>query len=200
MKFAVIDYGASNMFSLLSSLRRLNVDVDVISKKRDLGKYSAIILPGVGSFSSACEKMEKVKNKIIDAIEEGIPLLGICLGLQLMFKRSEEGPGDGLGILEGEVIRFSNGVKIPHMGWNSVKLNNDSILLNYVYEPRWVYFAHSYYPEPKDDSIKTGTTFYGSTFTSVVEKKNLFGTQFHPEKSGDVGKKILENFIKYAKR
>jgi glutamine amidotransferase len=200
MKFAVIDYGASNMFSLLSSLRRLNVDVDVISKKRDLGKYSAIILPGVGSFSSACEKMEKVKNKIIDAIEEGIPLLGICLGLQLMFERSEEGPGDGLGILEGEVIRFRNGVKIPHMGWNSVKLNNDSILLNYVYEPRWVYFAHSYYPEPKDDSIKIGTTFYGSTFTSVVEKKNVFGTQFHPEKSGDVGKKILENFIKYAKR
>lgn len=200
MKFSVIDYGASNMFSLLSALRRLNVKVEVVSEEMNTHEYSAIILPGVGNFSSASNTIKKLKNKIGEAIEKDIPLLGICLGLQLMFEQSEEGIGDGLNIFKGFVVRFSTGVKIPHMGWNIVNSDRDSILLDSLGPRTWVYFAHSYYPKPVEDSIIKGTTFYGSKFAAVVEKKNVFGTQFHPEKSGNAGKVMLENFIRYIKR
>jgi len=200
MKFALIDYGASNMFSLLSALKRLDIDSEIIAEEKNFEKYSAIILPGVGNFCSASKTMTQLRHRILYAIEKGTPLFGICLGLQLMFEYSEEGEGEGLGFFKGSVVRFPNGLKVPHMGWNLVRPFKQSKLLTDIQEKMWVYFAHSYYPKPLDDSIRKGTTNYGIDFPSVIEKDNIFGTQFHPEKSGSIGYSILKNFINNIKR
>jgi len=200
MKFGIIDYEASNMFSLIAAFKRINIDVDIVANDNDLNKYSAIILPGVGNFSSASNTILKFKEKIINAINNGIPLLGICLGLQLLFEKSEEGKGEGLSLFKGEVVRFPNNIKIPHMGWNLVIPQRKSELLNNIDGKIWAYFAHSYYPKPIDVSIVKGITTYGVVFPSVVEHENIFGTQFHPEKSGSTGQIILKNFIKSVKR
>ena len=200
MDFAVVDYGASNMFSLISALKKLDINVNIISSPQKLVNFSAVILPGVGNFSSAISVVEKIKEDIIASAGNGVPLLGICLGLQLMCEKSEEGPGEGLNIFEGQVVKFSKNVKIPHMGWNTVLPKNNSILLDGIEERLWVYFAHSYYPKPKDNSVIKGTTGYGTGFASVMEEGQAYGTQFHPEKSGDIGKAILMNFVKCIKR
>ncbi|MEM2153745.1 MAG: imidazole glycerol phosphate synthase subunit HisH [Nitrososphaeria archaeon] len=200
MEFAIIDYGASNMFSLIASFKRVNIQIKVVSEKVRLGKYSAIILPGVGNFASAVQRMSELKNEILDAIAKGTFIFGICLGMQLLFNESEEGEGEGLGILEGKVVKFPRTVKVPHMGWNLVEPKGYSVLLsNYDYE-RWAYFAHSYYPKPADNNNVKGITYYGIEFTSVVEEKNIFGTQFHPEKSGKFGRHIIRNFVEYVRR
>jgi glutamine amidotransferase len=200
MDFAVVDYGASNMFSLISALKKLDINVNIISSPQKLVNFSAVILPGVGNFSSASSVVEKIKEDIIASAGNGVPLLGICLGLQLMCEKSEEGPGEGLNIFDGQVVKFSKNVKIPHMGWNTVLPKNNSILLDGIEERLWVYFAHSYYPKPKDNSVIKGTTGYGTGFASVMEEGQAYGTQFHPEKSGDIGKAILMNFVKCIKR
>ncbi|MGQ9781411.1 MAG: imidazole glycerol phosphate synthase subunit HisH [Nitrososphaeria archaeon] len=200
MIFAIVDYGASNMFSLISALKRLGVETEIVVEDRPLKHCSGIVLPGVGNFSSASASTNRLRDLILDAVDKGTPLLGICLGLQLLFEQSEEGKGEGLGILKGKVVRFPCNLKVPHMGWNLVIPSKDSRLLAGIQEKMWVYFAHSFYPEPLDDSIKKGTTTYGIDFTSVVERENVFGTQFHPEKSGVVGRAILANFAKEARR
>jgi glutamine amidotransferase len=200
MDFAVVDYGASNMFSLISALKKLDINVNIISSPQKLVNFSAVILPGVGNFSSAISVVEKIKEDILASAGNGVPLLGICLGLQLMCEKSEEGPGEGLNIFEGQVVKFSKDMKIPHMGWNTVLPKNNSILLDGIEERLWVYFAHSYYPKPKDNSVIKGTTGYGTGFASVMEEGQAYGTQFHPEKSGDIGKAILMNFVKCIKR
>jgi len=200
MRFAIIDYGASNMFSLIAAFKKINIDADIIVNNVDLSKYSAIILPGVGNFSSASSTILNFKEKIINAIYNGVPLLGICLGLQLLFEKSEEGKGEGLSLFKGEVVRFPNNIKIPHMGWNLVVPQRKSELLNDINDKIWAYFAHSYYPKPIDASIVKGVTTYGVVFPSVIEHENIFGTQFHPEKSGNAGQIILKNFVKNVKR
>jgi glutamine amidotransferase len=161
-----------------------------------LSKADAIALPGVGSFTAASSKLDSVKDTLQTKIQEGIPLLGICLGLQLFFESSQEGPGDGLALFKGKNMQLPNTVKVPHMGWNTLNIVKPNELFEGIAEGTYVYFVHSLYPAPKDKKIVCTTTQYGTTFTSSVTSKNIYGTQFHPEKSGDVGIKILKNFVK----
>ena len=163
-----------------------------------------MILPGVGSFGDAMEKLHKYNliPVIHEVVERKIPFLGICLGLQLLFEKSDESPGvEGLGILKGEIKRIPDkeGLKIPHIGWNSLKFPNEGRLYEGISEDSYVYFVHSYYLEAMENAIVVATTEYGINIHASVEKDNVFACQFHPEKSSSVGLKILENFLKISK-
>ena len=192
----IFDYGVGNLLSLKTSLDKAGLNSSVGTTAADLAKADAIALPGVGSFTAALEKLNTVKESLKTKIEEGTPLLGICLGMQLFFESSEEGPGDGLAIFEGKVTTLPKTVKVPHMGWNTIDIVKQNELFDGIGEGTYVYFVHSLYPKPKDSSIICTKTTYGTTFTSAVASKNIYGTQFHPEKSGDVGLQILRNFAK----
>jgi glutamine amidotransferase len=160
----------------------------------------AIALPGVGNFTAAAKALEPVKAELVDTINAGTPVLGICLGLQLYFEESEEGPGRGLAFFKGKNVRLSGPVKVPHMGWNTLQKVKENELFEGIDDGAYVYFVHSLYPVPVDKSIVCTETEYSQTFTSAVASKNIYGTQFHPEKSGDVGLKILKNFAKAVAR
>jgi glutamine amidotransferase len=200
MIFGIIDYGAGNIFSLVHALKRLNINTKIVEIPKEIESFDAIILPGVGNFTSASQAMLKFKENLLKAYESNVPIFGICLGLQLFFEESEEGFGKGLAFLDGKVVRFKVNLKVPHIGWNLIKKVRSSILLKDLDSGAWAYFAHSYYPLPKNDEIVKGITNYGIEFPSVIEFKNLFGTQFHPEKSGITGQKILKNFIDFLKK
>ena len=194
---AVIDFGAGNLMSISKALEHLGAKVNVTSDEREIQAADAAVLPGVGAFYDAMKEINHLKNVIKNMGDR--PLLGICLGLQLLFKESEEGGlYQGLGILNGRVVRFKGEVKVPHMGWNSVKLIRNSPLLRGVENESYFYFVHSYYAVPEED-IATGVTSYGLEFPSVIEKDNIYATQFHPEKSGKAGLKLLENFLEMVK-
>ena len=198
---AVIDYGVGNLFSLSSSLAYLGLENKITRSARELDEASHIILPGVGAFGDAMEKL--ASTGLVPALERqaenGKPLLGICLGMQLLFEKSEESPGvEGLGILKGEILRIpaAEGLKIPHMGWNNIRFPNKGRLFAGVPEDAYVYFVHSYYLKAQDEKIVTATTEYGTHIHASVESGNLFACQFHPEKSSHVGLQILKNFAK----
>ena len=197
---AIIDYDAGNIKSVEKALQKLGADV-VITKDADvILSADKVILPGVGAFGDAMTNLKKydLVSVIKQVVERKIPFLGICLGLQLLFERSDETPGvEGLGILKGEVLRIpDNGnLKIPHMGWNSLHLQNDGRLFEGLSEESYVYFVHSYYLKAEEPEIVKATTEYGVTIHASVEKGNVFACQFHPEKSSDVGLQILKNFV-----
>jgi len=170
--------------------------VSIGTNKMDLTKADVIALPGVGSFTASLEKLNTVKETLQTKVAEGTPLLGICLGLQLFFESSQEGPGDGLAFFKGKVLELPKTVKVPHMGWNTLDIVKPNELLEGIADGTYVYFVHSLYPVPKDQAIVCTNTTYGITFTSAICSKNIYGTQFHPEKSGDVGLQILRNFAK----
>ena len=195
----IFDYGVGNLLSLKCALEKVGLNVK-IGASQQMKKADAIALPGVGSFSAAINKLDPVKSMLLDAVESGTPLIGICLGLQLFFPESEEGPGEGLGLFEGKNVWLKGAVKVPHMGWNTLRLVKQNEFFEGVADESYVYFVHSLYPLPTDKAIVVAETEYGATFTSAIASKNVFGTQFHPEKSGDVGLKILENFAKIVKR
>lgn len=196
-KVAIIDIGAGNLMSISKALEHLGAKVNVTSDEREMQAADAAVLPGVGAFYDAMKEINHLKNVIKDMGDR--PLLGICLGLQLLFKESEEGGlHQGLGILNGRVVRFIGEVKVPHMGWNSVKIIRNSSLLRGIENESYFYFVHSYYAVPEED-IATGVTSYGLNFPSVIEKDNICATQFHPEKSGKAGLKLLENFLEMVK-
>lgn len=200
---AVIDYDAGNIKSVEKALLLLGQEV-VITKDRDtILKADKVILPGVGAFGDAMTNLrERGLDKVIhEVVAREIPFLGICLGLQLLFERSDESPGvKGLGVLKGEILRIPDqeGLKIPHMGWNSLKLRGDGRLFRGVPEQSYVYFVHSYYLKAEED-IVTARTEYGVSIDASVEKGNLFACQFHPEKSSEAGLKILENFVRLGR-
>jgi glutamine amidotransferase len=196
----IFDYGVGNLLSLKCALEKVGLNATIGVSARQLKKADAIALPGVGSFSAAITKLGAVKDTLLTAVERGTPLIGICLGLQLFFPESEEGPGKGLALFEGKNVRLRGDVKVPHMGWNTLQLVKQDALFDGVADGSYVYFVHSLYPVPTDKAIVAAETEYGATFTSAVTSKNVFGTQFHPEKSGDIGLKILENFAKIVKR
>ncbi len=198
----VIDYGAGNLRSVCNSLKKLSVDCHVVKAPSDLNKIQTMIFPGVGSFGDSSDQLKK--QSLFEPIREWIindrPFLGICIGFQMLFDSSEESPGsEGLGIIPGKVIKFSGqtNLKVPHMGWNKVQIKN----LN---DPVWqkiddlthFYFVHSYFPKPDNPEVSSSTTGYGVDFTSSIRFGNIFGTQFHPEKSQKSGLRLIENFLK----
>ena len=192
----IFDYGVGNLLSLKIALEKAGLNTVIGTTSEDLVKADAIALPGVGSFTAALDKLGSVKETIQSKVNEGTPLLGICLGLQLFFESSEEGPGAGLAFFKGRNVQLPSTVKVPHMGWNTLNIKKPNELFDGIAEGTYVYFVHSLYPVLKDKSIVCTTTEYGTTFTSAVASRNIYGTQFHPEKSGDVGLKILKNFAK----
>ena len=196
----IIDYGAGNLKSVEKALLKLGAQPVITRDRETLLAADHIILPGVGAFGDAMENLRKydLDQVIYEAVEKEIPFLGICLGLQLLFSGSEESPGvAGLGILEGEILRIpeAEGLKIPHMGWNSLHLEHDGGLFHNIPENTYVYFVHSYYLKASDPEIVKASTFYSTQIHASVEKGNVFACQFHPEKSSDLGLKILDNFI-----
>jgi glutamine amidotransferase len=196
----IFDYGVGNLLSLKTALEKVGFAASIGTCAKDLSEADAIALPGVGSFTAAIGKLDIVKETLRSKVKDGTPLLGICLGLQLFFEDSEEGPGKGLAFFGGRNMQLPSTVKVPHMGWNTLNIVRQNELLDGIAEGTYVYFVHSLYPVPKDQSIVCTTTEYGTTFTSAVASKNIYGTQFHPEKSGDVGLKILRNFAKTVVR
>ena len=197
-KIAVIDYGAGNLLSVVKALRHLGCQCEVTADPAVLAAADGAILPGVGAFGDAMGQLRSrgLEEPIRAFAASGRPFLGICLGLQILFESSEESPGAaGLGLLKGKILRIpgDTGLKVPHMGWNSLNLAGESALFQGVGEEPYVYFVHSYYLQAEEE-IVTATAEYGVTIHAAVEKDNLMACQFHPEKSGDVGLKILANF------
>ena len=197
---AIIDYGVGNLFSLCSSLKYIGADSIVTSDKNIIQRADKLILPGVGAFGDAIEKLRETGMDLVikEEAAKGKDIMGICLGMQLLFERSYEyGVHEGLGLLRGEIIPMKDtipaGLKVPHIGWNALRLTRDSKLLKYVNEGECVYFVHSYYASGCDDSL-VATAEYGKHLTAAAAKDNVMGCQFHPEKSGKVGMNILRAF------
>ena len=195
----IIDYDAGNIRSVEHALKSMDVPYVLSSDPEVLKKADKLILPGVGAYGDAMEKLNasNLTNTIKELTGNGKPLLGICLGLQLLFESSEESPGvEGLGILKGHILKLpSDGsLKIPHMGWNSLSMPKESRLLKGIKEGSYVYFVHSYYLKA-DEDVVIATSDYGVTIHAAVEKDNIFACQFHPEKSSDTGLQILKNFV-----
>ena len=195
VRIAIFDYGSGNLFSLKAALERQGAEVEIITKLENLKRFGGMILPGVGNFDPAMKSIRGYRKELDKAIESGMPMLGICLGMEMLFNRSEEGKLKGLGRLDGDVVMLPKKEKIPHMGWNNLKMVRESRLLQGLKDNAWVYFVHSYRVRPKDKKIVVANSDYGTEFPAVIEQKNLFGTQFHPEKSGDIGAAMLKNFL-----
>lgn len=197
---AIIDYDAGNLKSVEKAVNFLGETAAVSRDRDEILAADRVILPGVGSFGDAMEKLRKYNliNTIIDIADKNIPFLGICLGLQLLFENSEESDGiAGLGLLKGDIVKIpqTDGLKIPHIGWNSLRLiNNGRLFEGFTGEP-YMYFVHSYYLRAEDESIVKAVTEYGANIHASVESGNIFACQFHPEKSGNVGLKLLKNFL-----
>ena len=197
---AIIDYDAGNIKSVEKALLLLGQDVVITGDREEILKADKVVLPGVGAFGDAMDNLRRtgLDQVIREVTDRGTPFLGICLGLQLLFERSDEAPGvDGLGILEGEILRIpdKDGLKIPHMGWNSLHLENNGRLFRGIEEGSYVYFVHSYYLKAADERIVKASTEYSTHIHASVEKGNVFACQFHPEKSSDVGIEIVRNFV-----
>ena len=199
---AIIDYGMGNIHSVNKALQLLGAQTKITNNPKEIRSADKAVLPGVGAFDDAMFELKKqgLIAEINKFLKNGKPLLGICLGVQLFFEESEEAKKEkGLGLLKGEVKRFEHkvGLKVPHMGWNQIKVSGGPCpLFKDIKDGSFVYFAHSYFPVPKDKAVTAATCDYGGEFTAAVSKNNLYGVQFHPEKSQKVGLNILENFVK----
>lgn len=196
-RIAIVDYGMGNLRSAYRGLEKGSAKPLITDSVEELEASDAIVLPGVGAFEDAMANLYPLREVIVREAEKK-PLLGICLGLQLLFTSSEEGEGEGLNLIRGRVVRLPSGVKIPHMGWNSIQVKRASRLLDGIKSGDYFYFVHSYYALPEED-VLVATTSYGVELPAVVEKDNVFATQFHPEKSGKLGLKLLKNFVDIAR-
>ena len=197
---AIIDYDAGNIKSVEKALLHLGEEVIITRDREQILNSDKVILPGVGAFGDAMEKLRSygLDKVIYEVVERKIPFLGICLGLQLLFEKSDETPGvKGLGILPGEILRIPDkeGIKIPHMGWNSVKIKENARIFKDVPQDSYVYFVHSYYLKAGREEDVAATTEYSTLIHAAVERDNVFACQFHPEKSSEIGLKILKNFV-----
>ena len=198
---AVVNYGVGNLRSIRKGLEKSGAQVKVTHNPNDLRSADAIVLPGVGAFAPAVKNMAPLADVVAEAMNDGKPILGVCLGLQLIFTRSSEGGSiKGLDFISGDVVKLPESVKTPQMGWNTIDFAKFHPLLDGVKDHSYVYFVHSYYPQPTDPDVIVTTTEYGVSFASMVAKKNLFATQFHPEKSSKTGLMMLKNFVRIVKR
>jgi glutamine amidotransferase len=201
VKITIVDYGMGNLRSVQKAFEISGCMAGLTSSAADIESSDALVVPGVGAFGDCMANLErlKVKEAIRKFILSGRPYLGICLGLQILFEASSEnGDTKGLGIFPGRVVRFKGGVKIPHMGWNTVEITRPCPLFKGLTGDTYLYFVHSYYPEPKDKGIIAAMTDYGGKFASAVWKDNVIATQFHPEKSQAAGLKLIRNFIDFV--
>lgn len=193
---AIIDYGMGNLRSVQKAFEYIGQKSIITTDKKQIQSADKVVLPGVGAFAQAIHRLKekKLDNIIYDQIQAGKPFLGICLGMQLLYENSyEEGTHKGLGIIKGDIIKFSGQYKIPHIGWNDLQIKKDTLFKN-IDKPM-VYFVHSYYAEINEDTASS-CLYADKQFSASIEKNNIFATQFHPEKSGDVGIYILKNFVK----
>ncbi len=200
---AIVDYGMGNLRSVEKGFKKVGVNAKVTSSPKDVENARAVVLPGVGAFKDCIRNLTDLSltDAIAKAIQKGKPYLGICLGLQVLFSESEEfGRCKGLDIFRGKVVRFQIREKVPHMGWNNVKLIKRPPILSAVPDEAFFYFVHSYYVVPDDKDVIAATTDYGVSFTSMIWKDNVFATQFHPEKSQDLGLKVLAGFGEFVKK
>lgn len=198
-KVTVVDYRTSNLLSITKALQRVGAEVELTQKADDIAKADRLVLPGVGAFGAAMRNIDSlgIREALVAYGRSGRPLMGICLGMQVLFSVSfEQGRYYGLALLPGEVVAFpeDTGMKVPHMGWNQISFRKKSRLFEGVRDMEYAYFVHSYYVKSNDDCI-AGATDYGVIFPAIVESGNIFGIQFHPEKSQSFGLKILENFL-----
>ena len=200
LKVAVIDYESGNLKSVSRALERAGVRPEISGDPNVLLEADAAVLPGVGAGDAAMRALERqgLTEPLRRFAASGKPFLGICLGLQLLMDCTEEGDAPCLGIVAGKTRRLTRGLKVPHMGWNTVRFKLDHPVFAGIPDDAHFYFVHSYYAEPKDEDLVAGTTEYGARFCSVVARDNLVATQFHPEKSGPLGLRVYENFVRYA--
>ncbi len=197
-KVTVVDYRTSNLLSITKALQKVGALVELTNQPERIIDAEKLVLPGVGAFGAAIRNMDSlgIKESIIEYGKSGKPMIGICLGMQLLFTVSFElGVNNGLNLIPGDVVAFDSSVKVPHMGWNKVEFTRSSRLFRDLEGGQYAYFVHSYYAKP-DNGYISGVTEYGVHFPAIVERENIFGIQFHPEKSQNFGLKILENFLK----
>ena len=200
MKVTIIDYGAGNVPSVERALQRLGAETQRTDTPQCIASAKAIVLPGVGHFAALIRALDaqRIRQILLESIRQGVPYLGICLGMQVLFESSEEAPGlQGLGLLTGEVRALPSNVKLPHMGWNQIAASGESRLLGGIDSSAYFYFAHSYAASDSNGAT-VAACFHGTPFAAVVERQNICGVQFHPEKSGDTGTRVLENFLRIA--
>ena len=197
VRLALYDYGAGNIFSLKNAFEKMGAQVQVTTSLQDIS-YAGLLLPGVGNFDPAMKVMPAEEVRRVAG--NSIPILGICLGMEMLLDSSQEGTLPGMGIIPGEVVSLPDSLKIPHMGWNSLQIRRPGILLDGISPGSWVYFVHSYMIRPSDDTLVTSSADYGVSVPAVVELGSCMGTQFHPEKSGPVGQAILGNFLEACRR
>ena len=201
----IIDYGMGNLFSASKACQYLGEETELAGTPEKIVKAEKLILPGVGAFGEAMKNLRDrgLEQPVKEAVSNGVPILGICLGMQLMFRSSDEAPGvAGLSLFDDDVTRFpqeagGKRLKVPHMGWNSLKVNGSPVLFKGIKDGEQVYFVHSFCAEGVSSEYTAASTVYGVEFTSAAERGNVFATQFHPEKSGAVGLRILDNFLKF---
>jgi len=197
---ALLSLGTGNMLSMRRGLERVGLSVKIITKSSDLASASGIVMPGVGNFGYVSKEIRKYRDTIISMIAEGTLVLGVCLGMQILCEGSEESAGSGLSITKGTCERFAEGLKVPHMGWNTVALQQSSEYFDDISDNAHFYFVHSYFKSPCGTRDEIGVTNYGDDFISVFEQGNVIGTQFHPEKSGQWGSRFLRNFANAVRR
>lgn len=201
----IIDYGMGNLFSVYNGLKKVGSQRRIVSESDDLGDEDGIIVPGVGAFDDAIRNIKPFSEKLLEVVESGVPVLGICLGMQIMLEESEEGDEKGFGLIPGKVIRLPANVRVPHIGWNSLHLRRNSKLLEGISSADFFYFAHSYHCKPwkERNIIASVEVEYGhdgdKDIAAVISKDNVYGVQFHPEKSSKKGLQILSNFVDICK-
>jgi imidazole glycerol-phosphate synthase subunit HisH len=191
---AIIDYGMGNLYSIKNAFEKTGADVKIVTDSKGFKDADGIVIPGVGAFDSAMKKIAPLKEDIFEVVKSGTPFMGICLGMQVLFDKSEEGKTKGLGILSGNVVKLPKTVLSPQIGWNELQIKKNTPLLDGISDGDYFYFVHSYYCAPKDKQVIAATVEYGTDVTAIVVEDNVCGLQFHPEKSGPKGLAILENF------
>lgn len=197
---AIFDYGAGNIFSLKNSLEKVGATVDVITNFDNENTFSGLILPGVGNFDPAMNSIRDLSKIQFKEYVGNMPVLGICLGMEMFFEKSEEGKEKGLNVIDGKVVILPSSMKVPHMGWNNLEIKKPGKILESVEDGSWAYFVHSYRVKPDSNDVITAESDYGIKVPAVVEQDNFYGTQFHPEKSSAVGKIMLGNFLRECKK